>query len=52
MNDHTSEFELPVTILEVLVDEVPVDDFGEVLEIACSQIAIIDVVSMLPDVNS
>lgn len=51
MNDH-SELELPISIFEVLINKVPVDDFGEVLKIAGSQIAVVNVVGVLPNVNS
>ena len=46
-----SEFELPVIVFEILIYEVPVYDLCEILKIGSSQISVVDVVSVFPDVH-
>ena len=46
-----SEFEFPRVILEILVDGVPIDNLGKVVQVGSSNISIVNVVSMLPDIH-
>lgn len=50
--DVQSEFEVDFVRFEVLVDEFPINDTVEVLEVSCSAISVVDVVGMFPDINS
>ena len=47
-----SEFEGELFGFEVIVGEVPVDDIGEIVDIGGSDVAVVDVVCVLPDINS
>lgn len=48
----TSEFKIHLVTVPILVHEVPIDNSGEVLKVSSSGIAVIDVVSVLPDIDS
>lgn len=48
----TSEFKIHFVTVPILVHEVPIDQSREVLKVVGSGIAVIDVVSVLPDIYS
>jgi hypothetical protein len=50
--DVQSEFEVDLVRFEVLVDEFPINDTVEVLEVSSSGISVVDVVGVFPDINS
>ena len=49
--DH-SELQINFLISPILIDEIPIDNISEILKISSSSISIINIVSMLPDINS
>lgn len=52
MNDGwRSEFQVDLFGFEVIIGKVPVDDIGEIVDIGGSDIAVIDVVGVLPNIH-
>lgn len=47
-----SEFEVNLVAAPVLADEVPVDQAGEVLQVGGSSVAVVNVVGVLPNIDS
>lgn len=46
------ELSVAVSLVESLLDLLPVDNLPNVFDILCSDIFVVDIVSMLPNINS